>query len=306
MGINAGNSFNSYSKVISFGNGRGFYDGGDDSHISFVSSFNDTIASIYSTRSEDLYVNQILDANSGGLYYARGDVYSSQIATSNSYFDDATTIAYTHNIAGGDGSVCSNVVDEYFFCKDLVGSNLDSTYDAFTYTGVASDSSITASKASITASDLTDFSESLGLYKVWGISEGSGFPDNSETGACDAACIEWDLLTSSSENQLLNRSNDFSSLNETFVAGGPCPSAVNGNKVVNGGVGHQFLVNAIEIMNDSLGDNDGQCESNEACIYAPNVGAYQGHGDFKSNGTCNFSDGIISNVTMFAYPINGK
>jgi hypothetical protein len=51
---------------------------------------------------------------------------------------------------------------------------------------------------------------------------------------------------------------------------------------------------------------NGICESNEACIYAPNVGAYQGHGDYKGNGTCLFVDGTISNVIMYSYPKNGK
>jgi len=54
-----------------------------------------------------------------------------------------------------------------------------------------------------------------------------------------------------------------------------------------------------------VGDDDTLCEDDEVCIYAPNLGAYQGHGDYASQ-TCNYlTGGQITGVTMYAYPTNG-
>ena len=95
------------------------------------------------------------------------------------------------------------------------------------------------------------------------------------------------------------------SQNQPFTVGGPCPTAVSGNKVTlfdfGSGV-NTFLTNAHEILDDGLGDDDTLCESNESCIYNPNFGSYQGEGDYYSNGTCMFSDGTVSGVKMYSYP----
>jgi hypothetical protein len=58
----------------------------------------------------------------------------------------------------------------------------------------------------------------------------------------------------------------------------------------------------IEIFFDNKGDYDGLCESNEACIYSPNFGVYQGNGDYLADGSCIFMGGTVSDVTMYAYP----
>jgi hypothetical protein len=73
-----------------------------------------------------------------------------------------------------------------------------------------------------------------------------------------------------------------------------------------------FLRNAYEIVGDSIGNENGLCESNEACIYTPNIASYQGHGAL----TCirgpaeygcasAFVDGTISGVVLYQYATNG-
>jgi len=37
-----------------------------------------------------------------------------------------------------------------------------------------------------------------------------------------------------------------------------------------------FLVNATERLFDERGNDNGLCESDESCVYSPNIGAYQG------------------------------
>ncbi len=63
------------------------------------------------------------------------------------------------------------------------------------------------------------------------------------------------------------------------------------------------LRNAYEIVNDARGNDNGLCESGEACIYTPNFGSYQGHGGLRYAGRVD--GGLISNVDLFRYAVNG-
>ena len=64
------------------------------------------------------------------------------------------------------------------------------------------------------------------------------------------------------------------------------------------------LRNAIEILDDNIGNNNGLCESDETCLYTPNIGSYQGHGNLISAGT--FTDGTLTGITLIKYETNGR
>ena len=65
-----------------------------------------------------------------------------------------------------------------------------------------------------------------------------------------------------------------------------------------------YLRNASEIMGDEIGNDNGLCETDETCLYTPNIGSYQGHGTLESAG--DFTDGAaITGVTLMQYPTNG-
>ncbi len=66
-----------------------------------------------------------------------------------------------------------------------------------------------------------------------------------------------------------------------------------------------YLRDAIEIEGDGIGNDNSLCESNESCLYTPNIGAYQGHGVLQSAGIFTDGDGTITNVTLMEYSING-
>ena len=64
----------------------------------------------------------------------------------------------------------------------------------------------------------------------------------------------------------------------------------------------EFLNNSQEILNDDIGNDNGLCEANEACVATSNTGSYMGHGDLS----------VISNaaadsigVTLHNYSENG-
>jgi len=63
-------------------------------------------------------------------------------------------------------------------------------------------------------------------------------------------------------------------------------------------------MNAFEVLNQAYGNNNGLCESNEVCIFSPNIGAYQGTENPFANPACTFSGSAISTVKLHGFPTN--
>ena len=93
--------------------------------------------------------------------------------------------------------------------------------------------------------------------------------------------------------------------NGAFPDAANCFAELDGSvQVVQPATGNAYLMHAIEISFDGIGDDDTLCEQDEDCFYAPNRGAYQGEGDVYSQ-QCTFNaDGGLSNILMFARPID--
>jgi hypothetical protein len=173
---------------------------------------------------------------------------------------------------------------------------------------VASDSVNTVDvNGSTVASDITTASQWHRFennFRVWTRQPNAPFPTAAFYGRCDGNCQIFDLRLKSSDSILR-------SVNGAFIANATCPASVHGDQVITDGVAptpNKFLAHAQEIVDDAFGDNDGLCESNESCIYSPNIGVYQGEGDYTTQ-RCNFVDGGTGNVTgvtMYAYPVNGQ
>lgn len=134
------------------------------------------------------------------------------------------------------------------------------------------------------------------------------FPASSSRGACISAgtCQIYDLTL---------RNADTIGLNTL-----PCPGntsqlpATVVTHPLNGGGSVTFLRNAVEIIGDGIGDDNGFCQSFEACLFTPNIGAYQGHGNLVSASTtvantptCSDigSTGPVTNITLYKYDTNG-
>ena len=62
-----------------------------------------------------------------------------------------------------------------------------------------------------------------------------------------------------------------------------------------------YLRNASEIMGTGGNDN-GLCETDETCLFTPNIGSYQGHGSLVD---VDFTPGTLTGITLMEYPING-
>ncbi len=148
-------------------------------------------------------------------------------------------------------------------------------------------------------------------YRGWGNYNVAAFPSSNHRGRCTAGtCQIWDL-------RFLSGASTLKEVNGTFSSSA-CPAAADSSTAANVGVdqnstaANTFLLNAFEIMNDYststgalIGDDDGLCETGESCIFSPNVGSYQGHGDYTTSGSilCAGGNGV-TNVTLYGYPTN--
>ncbi|MEW5850103.1 MAG: right-handed parallel beta-helix repeat-containing protein [Myxococcota bacterium] len=105
-------------------------------------------------------------------------------------------------------------------------------------------------------------------------------------------------------NTIFNRSGNGRVDNGPFLPGQSCPPAVHGAQVLTDldTPPRRFLANAAELLSDGQGNDNGLCESNEACLYRPHFGAYVGEGTLAQ---CTFQDGLapgeMVGVTMWGF-----
>lgn len=85
---------------------------------------------------------------------------------------------------------------------------------------------------------------------------------------------------------------------------GECSGEVTG-AVMTGG--QTLLYHAIEKAYDGVGDDDGLCEANETCYYAPNIGFFQGESnlDFPEVLHCKIPGSSIETLKQGQYAISG-
>ncbi len=152
-----------------------------------------------------------------------------------------------------------------------------------------------------------DYSAILNFTKFDNFFTGWLDSTNMSCGSGDT-CFLYSSKLKSTDSVILNKSGNLSTTNASFPAlsTDPCPAEVHGNMTATdqATTPNTYLLNAMEIIGDEIGDDNGLCESNETCIYTPNIGAYQGEGDYTTK-TCSFQNGTVTGVTIFAYPNNG-
>jgi parallel beta-helix repeat protein len=66
-----------------------------------------------------------------------------------------------------------------------------------------------------------------------------------------------------------------------------------------------YLRNAVEISGDDKGNDNTLCESDETCLYSPNMASYQGHGNLIDAGFIG-NGGTLENITLMQYETNGR
>ena len=172
------------------------------------------------------------------------------------------------------------------------------------YVGYVTDSVNASNANGLNAyASITDWTNFENPYRTWGPSGTGGFLDKSRVDRCaSGTCQIYDTRLNVSDTVLRNA-------NGVFTNGAACPASINASiaaNVITDTSGRTFLKNAVEIIGDGIGNENGLCESGEACIYAPNAGAYQGEGNYATQ-TCTYTGGNgVTNVTMYGFPTDGS
>jgi hypothetical protein len=177
----------------------------------------------------------------------------------------------------------------------------------------------------VTVDDTTNDSDSLGAaafssvadwvgfdnsWRGWGI-DGGTFPDVNQRGRCVSGgnCRIWDWSLIAADAVLratlaIPAGSDF--LDHVWSAGNSTDCAAIPGATWGGGIcTSRILRHAVELDSGVAGNRDGLCSSGETCLYMPNIGAYQGHGDLA---TVPFTGdpANITGVILFRHALNGR
>ena len=146
--------------------------------------------------------------------------------------------------------------------------------------------------------------------RVWG-RNGGVFPDVSQQGTCTdgITCRIWDWTLTLLDNVLRNATpiptgDDVGTMAWNAADASAC-ALLGGswNTPTPGDCTSPFLLHSYELIGDSVGNNNGICESNEVCMHTPNHGSYQGHGGTSA---ATFQDGTLTGITLMIPTTNGR
>ncbi len=157
------------------------------------------------------------------------------------------------------------------------------------------------------------------FYRNWGKFTGTNFataPGGTHQGNClagNCALYSFDMAASESVFRGINACPETlpqPALEHKWESAGAandsdCQLKFPGSYFVGAGDCRSLaLRNAVELIGDSIGNENGICEKYENCIYSPNLGAYQGHGSITLATSC--SPSISSaGINMYQFQING-
>lgn len=216
--------------------------------------------------------------------------------SSNNYFtglvkvgnnsDDNCFVTGAVTDPGIDNS-CNPQGPESDFGSALPIADISNTFIAKASSDSVNPDGATGTKA---VGSITDWVNFENMFRGWG-NNGGDFPASDNRDPCTAGtCRIWDWSLASADTVIRD------------VLALPTGDDTLTHNWTIGSV--TFLRNAIEILDDGIGNENGLCESNETCLYTPNIGSYQGHGNLISAG--DFTDGTITGVTLMQYETNGR
>ncbi len=251
---------------------------------------------------------------STGNHFTGNLIIDNTSANLDCVIDDAATGEHPGLSDAGNTYVCTATDTSDFNLINTIAS-----YTPFIGKITADDTSNGSDNSgSLVFDSITDWHNFTNFYRAWG-QDGTAYPntDHDEDCITGETCRIWDWGLSSSDTIVRNTSGDGVNPNDTFEAGETCPDQVIGdNETLTSNVlllldnaSYPYFKSSVEIISDGVGDDDGLCESNEHCLYTPNFGSYQGHGDLSE---CTFVDGgsisdpKITGVRMWGYTNNGR
>ena len=317
---NADGNFITHAIISNNSIGIKFESGSESNNLSFITATNNSSQGIFIDSSDSNNLNQVVTVNSTeGIKITASSTlkFAQFVAANNSSlgmsltnysveFDGKLLMGQNGqdcwkglgstggmNVSGGN---CSPVAPSDAGSPIVV--DLSNSFKA-EVSSADSLNSTSSNPAKIYNDGITDWIEFDNIFRNWGLDGASDFPNSNNANRCTGGdnCVIWDWRIESADTNIYNRSGDGENSNPAFTNGDTCPSPVDGSQIFTG---NTYLMNALEIIGDSIGDEDGLCETEESCIYAPHFGAYLGEGDYTAK-TCSFTNGTVEDVTIYAY-----
>jgi len=277
---NNSNTFNNFATIGTVGNNGPDFSGSTNNIRDLLSSYNDYTLSM-----------------GGNNNIVTGTLWTGQLAIGGANS--------CQNSGGAGNSLPGGNTD----CTPAVGYTVVTGVDpknSFVGLPTTDSSNTTAGFTSPLAyASITDFVHFANLYRGWGLDSSSTIFAIGNTGQCAAGtCQLYDYTLAASDVVMRNKFG-------VWANNGTCPALTNSvtaSNVVTDAAGRKYLAYAVEVMDPWLnpgGNFDGLCESNEVCVFTPNIGSYQGSGDISTTTPCTMAgaNGVV-NVTIYAYPTN--
>lgn len=282
-----------------------------NSIIANVSAVNNWQGLLQSYSADNNTVENVAAANNGlygvHLYTSSNNRFTGILKAGNNSNGDCSAFGGT-NPGLVDGTCANNGASD---ATAVTGITL-----AVSFGAKASHDSVNPSGSTgvATYADITDWTNFENAYREWGVDSLSAFPGAGNRGSCTpgATCRIWDWTLPSSDtvikgvlpkNATGNVANTVTHVwyvNPAPTSQANCDAEVPGSIYSAGQCKNTFLRNAVELT----GNGNGLCESNETCLYTPNIGSYQGEGNLISAGT--FTNGTtLTNITLKQYDTNG-
>lgn len=289
---------NKFAKVISHNNG------GDGLHLNGASNSTIVGATFVGNGGSGLHLT-----NYEGVQPSTNNVFVNVTSVLNkgdgvSISDGGNSLIRTVSaLNGGKGVYVNAAITNTAFTNvnvnknatncDALGLNTCPTGVSATDTGMTSTFTLKASTDTIYQTP----KENRDLARV---RDDASLADNTNAGTCLLTCGEFDSRLKTADTLLRNQLAVPTA--NTDVESHAFPSATV-----------TFLAHANEIFGDGIGNDNGLCESNETCVYNPNIGAYQGQdvaeysevlGDNIGNndGVCNTSETCEFVKNLGSYP----
>jgi len=344
--MNSSNSNNALIGITSFANTNGILNaaGGGPLTIFNVTSANNSAVGFASTSGlTDLYLQNFLSINNAGNGFQVSVPVNTNVtltaqnlisqsngtppSLTNIYLQDfgagsvskftgvfkvnTSSCSISNNSAGLDPATCRGFspLSDYnkIFSENhpITDPLISATSSTFVGGGVTDISWVAAGITYATTLNWTNFTN---LFRGVG-NNPTSFPASAR-GRCTGSapnltCYLWDWSLQSGDSIAKNAN--------LSTAGTGCPNGTSLSTITHSTT--TFLRNTVEILGDGIGDDDGFCESNEDCLFTPNIGAYQGHGNLVSASlttagtsyTCPdiVTGGTIQNVKLYKYETNG-
>lgn len=292
--------------------GAFFNNGASKSSLSGLTASNNSTG-VYLSNASDFLISDVASSNNGegvALINVTNTRFTGRLKTGNNISTECSVINGTN--PGLLNSSCLNDVDAGSNATLSTGNTLANSFiGKVTTEDLLNGSDVNGATTFATVNDWSNFDNA---YRSWGI-DGASFPDAAQQGrwtSGNGRIWDWSLAAADTVarevfvlpdgSMTLTHSWDIGIATPTIDA--DCDLIVAGSVHNTGACETTYLKHATEIPGDDIGNDNTLCESGESCLYAPNIGSYQGHGELISAGV--FTAGTLTGITLMRFADNGR